>query len=480
MRTLMWFRSDLRTQDNAALTFATKASTRGVAAVFVISPGEWRTHDVAAVKLDLMLRSLVVLRASLEKLHIPLLIRTATTAAEIPGLLTTLCAKLDCNALVFNKEYEVNEAARDSRVLTACEEAGLKARSFTDQSIIEPGLLRTGEGRYYTVYSPFKRAAYKHIEAHDSLRLHDAPHVQPEMVCKSDDVPTSVQGWVSTIDQSLWPAGEHHAAALLREFIAKRGDAYKADRDFPAIDGTSSLSPHLAIGTISPRQCVAAAVEANTKGKGSRLDTGSEGLVHWISEVLWREFYIHILVGFPRVCKHRAFQLSTEQLQWNDNPKHFEAWCNGQTGVPIVDAGMRQLLTTGWMHNRMRMVTAMYLTKNLFIDWRLGEKWFMQHLVDGFLASNNGGWQWSASTGTDAAPYFRIMNPVSQSERFDPKGTYIRRYVPELQNVEGSGIHQPWELPPLLGTQIEYPRPLVDLSKSRLAAIERFVSLKGP
>jgi deoxyribodipyrimidine photo-lyase len=265
---------------------------------------------------------------------------------------------------------------------------------------------------------------------------------------------------------------------LLREFITKRGDDYKAKRDFPAIDGTSSLSPHLAIGTVSPRQCVIAAMEANTSGKGSKLDNGSDGLVHWISEVMWREFYIHILVGYPRVCMHRAFQLSTEQLRWNENPTHFEAWCQGKTGVPIVDAGMRQLLATGWMHNRMRMVTAMYLTKNLFIDWRKGEKWFMQHLVDGFLASNNGGWQWSASTGTDAAPYFRIMNPVSQSQKFDAQGEYIRTFVPELRDVEGEGIHEPWELPLLLRTKLDYPEPLVNLTKSRQDAIDKFASLK--
>jgi deoxyribodipyrimidine photo-lyase len=478
MRTLVWFRSDLRTIDNAALSLATRQSTRGVVGVFIISPSEWRAHDVAPVKLDLMLRSLAVLRTSLEKLRIPLLVRRAETVSEIPSLLTALCAKHECDALAFNKEYEVNESRRDARVLAACKAAGVVTHACTDQSIIEPGEVRTGEGRFFTVYSPFKRAAYKFIQAHDSLRAHPAPKAQATLVCTSDDVPTAIEGWHSDIDPALWPAGEHEAQRALEQFIQHRSRSYKVDRDFPALPGTSALSPHLAIGTISPRQCVLAAYQANADAKGSPLDSGNEGLAHWISEVLWREFYIHILVGYPRVCMHRAFQLPTEAIRWNDNPQHFEAWCQGKTGVPIVDAGMRQLRQTGWMHNRLRMVTAMYLTKNLFIDWKIGEKWFMQHLVDGFLASNNGGWQWSASTGTDAAPYFRIMNPVSQSQRFDPKGDFLRQFVPELAGLQGEAIHEPWELPGLLRSRLQYPEPLVDLSKTRQAAIDRFAAVK--
>jgi deoxyribodipyrimidine photo-lyase len=302
------------------------------------------------------------------------------------------------------------------------------------------------------------------------------------MVGTADAVPTSVDGFESSVDAAHWPGGEMYALKQLRSFAEKQIVPYKATRDFPGTRGTSMLSPYLAIGAISPRQCIVAAVQANTlaaKSNTSPFESGPEGITHWISEVLWREFYIHILVGFPRVCMHRAFQPTTESILWNDNAKHLEAWKLGRTGLPIVDAGMRQLREMGWMHNRVRMIVAMYFTKNLFLDWRLGEKFFMQNLVDGFLASNNGGWQWSASTGTDAAPYFRVFNPLTQSQKFDSDGTYIRRFVPELRDVEGDAIHEPWTIPGLLRSRVDYPEPMVDLSKTRERAIEAFRDIKG-
>ena len=223
---------------------------------------------------------------------------------------------------------------------------------------------------------------------------------------------------------------------------------------------------YLANGVLSGRQCLIAAKQSGLSG---------EGVETWINEIAWRDFYIHILYHYPRVSMGRAFKEETEALAWNTPGEHFEAWKEGRTGIPIVDAAMRQLKATGWMHNRLRMITAMFLTKNLFIDWRLGEAWFMQNLVDGFLASNNGGWQWSASTGTDAAPYFRVFNPVTQSERFDPEGEFIRNWVPELAKLDNKRIHDPSK-----GGVIPkgYPRPIVDLKESRKEAIARFQALK--
>jgi deoxyribodipyrimidine photo-lyase len=252
--------------------------------------------------------------------------------------------------------------------------------------------------------------------------------------------------------------------------------AYKDQRDFPAINGTSTLSPYLAVGAISPRQCLAAAVECNA----GRTHDGQPGCDTWISELVWREFYKHILVGFPRVNKHRAFREETEELPWNDDDDQFQAWCDGRTGFPIVDAAMRQLRQTGWMHNRLRMVVAMFLTKDLFIDWRRGEQFFMQHLVDGDLAANNGGWQWSASTGTDAAPYFRIFNPISQSRKFDPHGAFIRRFLPEIAHLDDDAIHEPYgDDAPLLTTKLAYPRPMIDRELSRERVLKAFSELKG-
>ena len=247
-------------------------------------------------------------------------------------------------------------------------------------------------------------------------------------------------------------------------------DAYGNARDFPALNGTSALSPYLACGAISPRQCLAAATAAD----GQRLQAGRAGPTAWITELIWREFYRHVLVGFPRVCRNRAFKVQTDRIRWRRDEDDFGSWCAGRTGVPIVDAAMRQLLETGWMHNRLRMVVAMYLTKDLFIDWRQGERFFMTHLVDGDFASNNGGWQWAASTGTDAAPYFRIFNPISQSRRFDPDGTFIHRYCPELADLGGRAIHDPAALPPPARGAIDYPDPIVDHTRARARVMAAF------
>ncbi|MEK1908449.1 MAG: FAD-binding domain-containing protein, partial [Pseudomonas sp.] len=234
----------------------------------------------------------------------------------------------------------------------------------------------------------------------------------------------------------------------------------------------SQQSTYLAAGVISPRQCLHAAL----RGNQGEFDSGNPGAVSWINELLWREFYKHILVGYPRVSRHRAFRPETEALPWRDAPQDLLAWQQGRTGIPLIDAAMRQLLATGWMHNRLRMVVAMFLTKNLLIDWREGERFFMRHLIDGDLAANNGGWQWSASTGTDAAPYFRIFNPISQSQKFDADGRFIRTWLPELVGLNKRDIHDPSAMGGVFGLA-EYPRPIVDLAHSRERVLQAFRSL---
>ncbi|MCY1406591.1 Deoxyribodipyrimidine photo-lyase [compost metagenome] len=270
----------------------------------------------------------------------------------------------------------------------------------------------------------------------------------------------------------LWPAGETEAHDRLQRFIDEAVDDYQLQRDFPAVAGTSQLSPYLAAGVISPRQCLLRALGHNH----GEFDSGNSGLVTWINELIWREFYKHILNGYPRVSRHRAFRQETEALPWRHAPDELKAWQEGRTGIPIIDAAMRQLLATGWMHNRLRMIVAMFLTKNLLIDWREGERFFMRHLIDGDLAANNGGWQWSASTGTDAVPYFRIFNPVSQSRRFDSQGWFIKRWLPELADTDEKNIHSPMPPAQLFATS-NYPQPIVDLGSSRQRALNAFKNL---
>lgn len=465
MRLIHWFRSDLRVTDNTSLLAASHAAKRGVVAVYVVSQEEWASHDMAPIQVDYRLRALRVVSEDLRGLGIPLRILIARKQAEIPTMLVKLAKEVEADGICFNREYEIDEARRDQQVMDAFTRSGLRATAYVDQTALPPELPRTGNGTYFTVFTPFKKAWLKAMESAHPIRVGGKPRKQEVIAgLGSDDVPTEVEGFACHIDEAtrvkLWPAGEHVAMEWLKEFVSKRGKAYKDQRDIPSVAGTSKLSPALAIGTISPRQCIEAAMKAN----GGKADGGEPGLSHWISEVIWREFYVHVTVGFPRVCMNRAFKRATDRIEWNYDEKQFEAWKKGMTGYPIVDAAMRQLNATGWMHNRLRMVAAMFLTKDLFIDWRWGEKYFMQNLIDGFLASNNGGWQWSASTGTDAAPYFRIFNPISQSEKFDPQGAFIRHYVPELKSVSSDEIHDP---SPLTRSRCGYPMPIVDHSKAR-------------
>jgi deoxyribodipyrimidine photo-lyase len=279
-------------------------------------------------------------------------------------------------------------------------------------------------------------------------------------------VPRSIPDYQSTVSASLWPAGEDSARQRLNRFVAKPLFLYQAQRDFPALEGTSQLSPYLAAGMISARECFAAALIANNH----ELDMGNQGAVIWMSELIWRDFYKDILVAVPRVSMNKAFKPETEKLRWRYDEHQLIAWQEGKTGFPIVDAAMRQLNATGWMHNRLRMGVAMFFSKNLFFDWRIGEAYFMSRLIDGDLSANNGGWQWSASTGTDAAPYFRIFNPIRQSERFDPKGDFIRQYCPELASLSSKEIHEPTN-------RLGYPKQIVNLEQSRKDAIAAFKAL---
>lgn len=451
-------------------------------ALFVISEQDLKLHDAAAVKVDFMLRNLSSLAASLESLRIPLLIKAFSTRSAIPQQLLALCQQHSVKHVCFNIEYEVDEARRDRTLTELCEQSGIAVHSYHDQCIIPPNTVHTKEGKTYTVFSPFKNAWYKRMtDAPSLLTVHPAPEAltaNPLLdTAKSDPIPTSVPGFPAPAKaiMDMWPAGEGHAHRLLDQFAVKRIYSYDDQRNFPAVDGTSALSPYLALGVISARQCLSKARDVN---KGY-INSGSPGVICWISELCWRDFYRHILQAFPRVCMNRAFKEDMDKVAWRYDDSEFKRWCEGRTGYPIVDAAMRQLNQTGWMHNRLRMVVAMFLTKHLMIDWRWGERYFMQHLVDGDFASNNGGWQWSSSTGTDAQPYFRIFNPTSQSTKFDASGTFIKKYVPELAPLSATDIHEPWaKVPAAKLAQLGYCQPMVEHTKARERCLTAFKSLK--
>lgn len=470
---LIWLRSDLRIDDNTALSAACQRGP--TVALWIASPGQWQAHDDAACKVDFWLRNLHPLRQSLEALNIPLLIRHTDSWREVPQALLEVCRLHNIEAVHWNDEYGVNETRRDHATARLLEQAGIRAYGHLDQLLFKPGSVLTRSGHYFQVFSQFKRVCLEHL--HRSLPAR-APRIQRQdaVDIASDPIPEHIAGFEAppAALREYWPAGEDEAHQRLARFLDECVEDYPQQRDLPAKAGTSQLSPYLAAGVISPRQCLHAALASNH----GEFDSGNAGVQTWVNELLWREFYKHILVGYPQVSRHRAFRAHTEALPWRNAPEDLDAWKEGRTGFPIIDAAMRQLLHTGWMHNRLRMIVAMFLSKNLLIDWREGERHFMRHLIDGDLAANNGGWQWSASTGTDAVPYFRIFNPVTQSQRFDASGAFIRRWLPELAETADKFIHLPVKSADLFATNY-YASPIVDLESSRQRALDAFKGLSS-
>ncbi len=475
-RVLHWFRRDLRVRDNTGLLEAARIADEGVVGVFVVSPSEWRAHDDAPVKVEFWLRNLRELTKRLGKLNIPVVIVRAERAADVPVALLKLARRAKCDALTFNAEYEVDEARRDEAVRRAFEGDEREVIACHDRCILAPGTVRTNTGGIYTVFTPFQNR-FAGVLAETDTEPRGEPRTQAPVEVAPSEIPESIEGFVSAVDPGLWPGGEVSARKRLARFVEDRARAYGEMRDRPAVDGTSTLSPYLGAGVISPRECLHAAAEADggVVRVGKEFKGAATGYGKWISELIWREFYIHLTHLVPRLCMGVAFKPVDRKIPWRDDAAGFAAWCAGRTGYPLVDAAMRQLNATGWMHNRARMVVAMFLTKDLLIDWRWGERYFMQRLVDGDLASNNGGWQWSASTGTDAAPYFRVYNPITQAERYDDGGEFVRRWVPELADVEGDAVFEPSRLPALARSRVDYPAPMVDhgAARDRVMAVFR-------
>ena len=463
---LIWFRDDLRVNDNSAVSAALNCSadTR-ISAVFLTADDEWESFGYGKNRLHYTERLLRSLAIALAQYGVQLqVIRLQNYDAQRKWI-GDFCRQERVTDLYFNQEYQWNERMRDHQLAASL--SGVHVQSFVDRVLLQPGTVLTGDGRYYSVFSPFKKRWLSIYRENNHL-----PYQLPSMTRSR----VATLQWSSLCeapesDLSAFATDERQIHIDLKDFVEHRLTGYDSNRNQPSIQGTSRLSAALARGLLSPRQCVRAAEDALSRP----IWEFPANVFSWINELIWRDFYQHLLIGFPRLSKNKAFRPETEALQWRNNPDEIESWKSGQTGIPIVDAGMRELKQTGWMHNRVRMVVAQFLTKNLLCDWRIGEAHFMRYLVDSDLGANNGGWQWSASTGTDAAPYFRVFNPVSQGETHDPDGQYICRFIPELADIQKSKRHKPWlgSVPP------GYRPPIVDLKSSRQRAIDAFKDLKS-
>jgi len=470
MKTILhWFRRDLRVRDNVALTAAARRAER-VIPVFIFAAASRAGTDAGAARLAFLLQSVESLRRELAELGHMLVIRCGQPEEILPKL----AQETGASAVFANKRYEPYAQHRDERITSALLNAGVGFELFKDAVVWEETEILTQAGNPYTVFTPYSKA-WKAKPVPAPRAKFKTFNPQPSTLnLQSDTLPTSAEiGFPLT--QKIPPGGERAALDLLQKFMDGPVYEYGANRNFPAIDGGSSLSPHLRAGTIGIRTILAELKKAKAKTVNAEAAKSCET---FLNELIWREFYTQVLHNFPRVAQG-AFRPEYDQLPWSENHDHFAAWCAGRTGYPIVDAAMRCLNATGAMHNRLRMIVAMFLTKDLLLSWQWGERYFMRQLVDGDLAANNGGWQWSAGTGTDAAPYFRIFNPVSQAEKFDPGGDFVRRWVPELTGFPGDLIHQPWKNQPWLAKSRYMPR-IVLHAEQRLKCLALFKAVKKP
>lgn len=572
---LMWFRQDLRLEDNTALAqlieMATQASSTNkvsgsapssnclpcVKALFVITPEQWLEHNLSMAQMDFIFRNLKQLAVTLHHhLNIELHLLSSPTFESCIEDIVHFCQQYNILKVASNFQYEVNEMARDKNLQTRLAEHNIDYHRYHDQCILPPRTVVTNDNTMYKVFTPFYKkwqsiletsalhlhpVGTMHTEGEASeafqtngldtdrlektlatiekyhqqlLRLFNKAYAQPYLSQQND---VSLQENLGTSSETsknfesllastrqAFAAGEAEAHRRLKAFLADEVHQYDIARDQPALQATSQLSPYLAIGVISPRVCYLhakkAADLANEQGaqltKNMSLNNNDNGedkdreeknkigsykdIERWISELAWRDFYRHVIVERPDIVKGVAFnELTDQKVNWSYNLSDFKKWCEGKTGVPLVDAAMRCLNQTGFMHNRLRMVVAMFLTKDLFIDWRWGEKYFMQQLIDADFASNNGGWQWSASVGTDAAPYFRIMNPFSQAKTHDKQAIFIKTWLPELKDIPANILNDEAKLRQALSDEgefakVNYPLPIVEHKHARLYAIEQF------
>ncbi|MGF6446307.1 cryptochrome/photolyase family protein [Paraburkholderia youngii] len=483
---LVWFRRDLRSTDHAALYYALKHCER-VWCVFVFDTtilqpivDAWQTRHpgepVPDRRIDFILASLAELDGALRALGGGLVVLYGDPA----GLVPKLAAELRVDAVFANHDYEPVAIERDATVGERLKDAGRQWLTFKDQTIFERDELLNGQGKPFMVFTPYRNAWLKQLSAFDVK-----PYPVETYAKHLAALPRKLDRRLPTLDQLGFapsnltdlqlPAGMNGAQQLLDDFLT-RIDSYAERRDFPATKAPSYLSVHLRFGTVSIRTLARLAYEMSLQPDG-------KGAAAWLSELIWRDFYFMVLAHHPRIAKGAPFKPEYEHLRWEKGPSAdaaFAAWCDGRTGYPLVDAAMLQLSRTGYMHNRLRMVTASFLAKDLGIDWRLGERYFADLLNDFDFSANNGGWQWAASTGCDAQPYFRIFNPVTQSEKFDPDGRFIKRYLPQLARLPAKWIHAPWlagaerlaEFGVVLGGN--YPEPIVDHAQARERTLARY------
>ena len=455
-RAIYWFRGDLRISDNTALYQAIEQAAE-VIPVYLLSTWKKKHSWTGANRQEFLCSCLASLSGNLNALGGSLIIRAGEPVAE----LLKLGREAGADAIFFNQDSAPYGIQVQERLSAEAEKLRILTRSFNDITIFGPGEILTKSGEPFRVFTPYARAWHAREKPAVSPTIRS---IRVPVGMRTDPLP-SLKHWHLHSEGKIVEGGEKMALTRLKKFLGGAALAYGSNRNLPGEEATSRLSQDLRFGTISPRQIYSRCLELSQKVSA----TERRSINTFINEIIWREFYMQILANFPQVLEN-DFSDKFRNLEWEENESAFNRWSNGETGFPIVDAGMRQLNATGYMHNRIRMIVAMFLTKDLHIHWKRGEQYFLQKLTDGDIAANNGGWQWSAGTGADAAPYFRIQNPWTQTRKFDPEGKYIKRWVNELKEVDPEKFMDPPTAPLAKG----YPLPMVDHGKEREKALQSF------
>ena len=470
---IVWLRRDFRLHDNAALSHAICKHDK-VLPVYIYSPEEelsWKPGEASNWWLHYSLNSFI---HSLKQYETRLVLRKGNCLHQLKGL----CKELKIASVYWNRLYEPAAIKRDKQIKSQLRAHGIDAQSFKGSLLQEPWEGLKDNGEPYKVFTPFSKQYFR-----PGFLTEDFP--PPKQINSIDNISDSIKleelklkpdvNWDKNFF-NCWQPGEAGAKNKLEQFLSHVLYNYKNTRDIPSMEGISRLSPHLHFGEITPKTIWNSIIQfAGTEQK--EIDVNA-----YLRQLVWRDFAHHLLFYYPHTTD-KPFRESFNEFPWNENSQQLDAWCQGKTGIPIVDAGMRELWSTGWMHNRVRMLVASFLTKNCLIHWQYGAKWFWDTLLDADLANNSMGWQWTAGCGVDAAPYFRIFNPVRQGERFDSNGAYVRQWLPELSNLPNKYIHQPWMLPGSLAAELNfkpgksYAVPIVDLSETRKTALEKYRSL---
>lgn len=489
MNKLVWLRNDLRTDDHAAFNAAISAAQHDnsqVYALYIICDKQWDAHHVALSRRYLVLKTLQSLEISLRQYGISLLIIQGSDFDASIEQVKQTAQEYQCDSIYIHYEIALNERQRDKKAHGILADAHITLHALHGSCLLPPKSVLKDDGQPYRVYTPFKNKCLPYLEqvqpiawnyqqaACSLLNKNQQKETQSQAQASQHVLKEALRRYESAqAIADLWLHDESKILKRLQDFCESEQEYslvnYKAQRDIPSIDGTSRLSPYLSIGSLSAKRAFYQATQAYIANANI-----SEGYKVWRNELLWRDFYRHILVMYPHLSKGYAFKEEYNNLQWHGgdmgDTEFVAAWKEGRTGYPIVDAAMRQLKSTGWMHNRLRMVTAMFFSKYALHDWHIGERYFMSQLIDGDFAANNGGWQWSSSTGTDAAPYFRLLSPLRQAERFDRQTVYIKNFVPELQDVAAQDIIK---LKPSITVDTGYPEPILD-TKGKKDIISQF------